>query len=351
MTLSGVGATDAARPPRSAAGSRRLRFRAAILIGLVLLPALLASCAAIAPSARRAPGVNGDPVAEAREVAARARGAEVIYLGEVHDNAEHHAQQRRILEALIAEGVRPAVAFEMLAEEQQAAVDEAMAVRADAADMERRLKWKDRGWPAFALYWPLIELAQQHGLPVLAADLDPALARRIAREGLAAAGSRRDTLASRLLADPEREASIARRIKRGHCDLLPDRALPTMVESWHARNVTMAVRLASVLDRGRPAVMIAGSGHQEAGGLPEQLAAIRPGTQQFILTMLEVEPGEDPAAVARTGTGDAVWLAPAARRPDQCEELRRHFEKRQAPPAGEDQRAAVRSRSTAEMRR
>jgi uncharacterized iron-regulated protein len=291
-------------------------------------------------------------VAEAREVAARARDAQVVYLGEVHDNPEHHAQQRRVLEALIAQGVRPGVAFEMLAEEQQGAVDEAMAARADAGEMERRLGWKDRGWPDFALYWPLIALAQQHGLPVLATDLDPSLARQIAREGLAAAGSRRESLVSRLAIDPEREASIGRRIKRGHCDLLPDRLLPTMVESWHARNVTMARRLAWALDQGRSVVMIVGSGHQEAGGLPEQLAAIRPGTRQFVLTMLEVEPGDDPAEVARAGTGDAVWLAPAAQRPDQCEELRRQLERRKPPPpAAGDQRAAVRSRSTAEMRR
>jgi uncharacterized iron-regulated protein len=322
------------------------------VIALLLLTGLLPSCAAIEPSSAGRPlGLAGDPAAEAREVAVRARDARVIYLGEVHDNAAHHAQQRRILEALLAEGVRPVVAFEMLAEEQQRALDAAMAARADAAEMERRLGWKDRGWPDFALYWPLIALAQQHDLPVLAADLDPTLARRIAREGLAAAGSRREALVSRLPPDPEREAAIARRIKRGHCDLLPDRVLPTMVESWHARNVTMAERLASALDQGRPVVMIAGSGHQEAGGLPEQLAAIRPGTRQFVLTMLEVEPGEDPAEVARTGTGDAVWLAPAARRPDQCEELRRHFEKRKAPPAAGDQRAGVRSRSTAEIRR
>ena len=43
------------------------------------------------------------------QIADRARGADVVYLGEQHDNPTHHAHQRAVVEALVARGVRPAL--------------------------------------------------------------------------------------------------------------------------------------------------------------------------------------------------------------------------------------------------
>ncbi|MBI2525446.1 MAG: ChaN family lipoprotein [Candidatus Rokubacteria bacterium] len=206
---------------------------------------LLSACAApagIGP-ASLVLALSGDSGRQAGLVAQSARGVEVLYLGEVHDNPHHHAQQRRVLEALLAEGARPVVAFEMLPAERQSTVDQALGASGGPAELDAALGWSRAGWPDFAMYWPLFEVARQHRLRVLATDLEPALVRRIAREGLAvsADGAR---LASLLPPDPRREAAIARSIQEGHCDLLPERAIPTMVESWHARNVAMARRLA-----------------------------------------------------------------------------------------------------------
>ena len=61
-------------------------------------------------------GPDADVGASARLIADRARTAEVVYLGELHDNPQHHAIQARILEAMLAAGARPALAFEMIPE-------------------------------------------------------------------------------------------------------------------------------------------------------------------------------------------------------------------------------------------
>lgn len=266
-------------------------------------------------------GADGDPIAQARAVAARARAARVIYLGEQHDNPHHHLHQRQILEAMLAAGARPAVAFEMLDMGQQATVDRALAEGLAPEGLAERLGWKARGWPDFRMYWPLFDLAARHGLAVVAADLDPAVARRIAREGLAVAGAERAELGSVLPPDAEREARIARSIREGHCGLLPESRLPFMVEAWHARNVTMARRIALALERHRQVVVIVGSGHQEPGGLPAQLEALRPGTRQLVVEMV----GESAAGESgRIGLlADIVWLTPAVQRPDPCAPLRR----------------------------
>ena len=288
---------------------------------LTAVALLLSACAA--PMALVLPQ-SGDPVLHATTIALRARSAEVVYLGEVHDNAHHHAHQRRVLEAMLGAGARPVVAFEMLAADRQAAVDRALEAAGGAADLDAALGWSKTGWPDFGMYWPLFDLARRSTLRVVAADLDVAVARRIAREGLSGLpdGAR---LRSLLPPDPAREAAIARTIRTGHCDLLPERHIPTMVESWHARNVSMARRLAEALAQTPQVVVIAGRGHQAPGGLPAQLEALRPGTRQLVVEMLEVGPDDDPRDVLGEATGDIVWLTPPAERPDQCEALRRRL--------------------------
>jgi len=312
-----------------------------VLARLALAGAVLALCGCAGSVAGRAPSaapaaplivpLTEQARAVAREVAGRARGADVVYLGEQHDNPAHHAHQREILEALLAMGARPALAWEMLHEEQQPLLDRALGEVLAAGELERRLGWRGRGWPDFAMYWPLFELAARERLPVVALDLDPAVARRIAREGLAALGARAAALTSLLPADEARVAAIARTIRDGHCGLLPEARLGAMVAAWHARNVTMARRLAAALERGRPVVVIVGRGHQEAGGLPAQLGALRPGTRQLVVSMVELPPGERPETVAADAAGDVVWLTPPVERGDPCAGLRRALPERARP--------------------
>ena len=101
--------------------------------------------------------VGADLAASARLVADRARTAEIVYLGELHDNALHHAIQARILEELILGGGRPAVAFEMVPETRQASLDAAIRSQASPVEVERQLGWTAQGWPDFAMYWPLFD--------------------------------------------------------------------------------------------------------------------------------------------------------------------------------------------------
>jgi uncharacterized iron-regulated protein len=267
--------------------------------------------------------VTEDAATAARAVAGLARGADIVYLGEQHDNPAHHAHQREILEALLAMGIRPALAFEMLDEEQQPLLDHALLEARTADELGRRLGWRSRGWPDFTMYWPLFDLAARERLPVVALDLDPAMTRRIAREGLASVGSRAATLISLLPTDGAREAVIARTIRDGHCGLLPEARVEAMVGAWHARNVTMARRLAAALERGRPVVVIVGRGHQDAGGLPAQLGELRPGTRQLVVSMVELPEGECPESAVAGAPGDVVWLTPAVERGDPCAGLRR----------------------------
>lgn len=274
----------------------------------------MAGCAATTPS------LDDDPAAVARLIAARARHVRIVYLGESHDNPSHHMDQARVLEAMLAGGARPALAFEMLTQDQQPAVDEAMLEKADPAAVGKHLRWVERGWPDFEMYRPLFDLARRYGLPVVAIDLDQPLVRRISKEGLGALpAGERSGLASRLALDADRERGIARDIEVAHCGLLAAAAIPGMVDAWHARNVAMARRILQALERAPQLVIIVGRGHQAPGGLADQVEALRPGTSQLAVDFVEVgreEPDQAPPG------NHVVWPTPPVKRPDPCAPLR-----------------------------
>lgn len=307
--------------------------------------ALLGSTACAVPETGRAgwvcperlgAGAVWPPAAEAdgpraRCVAERAGAAQVLYLGEIHDNPVHHAVQRRVVEALVERGARPALAFEMLPESQQAVAEAAVAGHGDREAVARALGWAGRGWPDFAMYWPLFELARRHRLPVVAADLEPATVREISRQGLASHGPAASRFVSLLPPDPAREARILATIRRAHCDLVPEQRLAGMVQGWHARNVVMARNIDGALGRAAQVVVIAGRGHQAEGGIPDQLAAVRPGVRQFVVALGEGGREEPGGAAARA---DLVWLTPAVERPDPCAGLRRQLGRSPSPPGG-----------------
>jgi uncharacterized iron-regulated protein len=300
--------------------------RRALRLAVVGGTLLLASCAGTPQGANvpdRTPlviGPDADVAASARMVATRAQSAEVVYLGELHDNPAHHAIQAQVLEALLAAGNRPALAFEMVPETRQAALEAAVRGNGDRAEVDKQIAWTAGGWPDFAMYWPLFELARKHGLPVVAGDLDPAINRRISRNGLGAARAAGDDplrLRSALPDDPARDRAIVRRLREAHCNQVSETRAMRILESWYARNVVLARRLSDALTRAPQVVAIIVRGHQTPGAVPEQLEALRPGTRQLVVALFDGQ-ADGPAEP----TADIVWVTPARPAyPDPCRRM------------------------------
>jgi uncharacterized iron-regulated protein len=287
-------------------------------VGVRLCPAI-ASLLIAAAIATAAPAVSIEHEPDPEQIAAMlrlARGADVLGIGEFHDHPAHHAAQAQIVEALVAAGERPVLAFEMLTRDQQTAVDTAIGETLDVHELDRRLGWRARGWPDFAMYYPLFEMARRHRLPVLAADLDALSVRTVSRHGLGALGeSDRAQVASRLSPDAVREQRLRDQLQVAHCGLLSPSAQASMAEAWHARNVTMAWRIVEALGRRRPVILITGRAHLSPVGVPGQIDALRPGTRVVVVDLVEAGTVELPNA-------DVVWRTPARARPDRCDELR-----------------------------
>src|SRR4249919_2552978 len=113
-------------------------------------------------------------------VVSAGRSADIVILGEIHDNPTHHATQAAVVAAL-----RPAaLVFEMI---PQSLEDEVNALRERGAGRDQlaaALHWSDTGWPDFAFYASVLEAAPE--ARVFGAGQPREDVRRAAAEGAAA---------------------------------------------------------------------------------------------------------------------------------------------------------------------
>lgn len=302
--------------------SRRARPRLfAALISLLLLT----SCAQVPPGtlrdtdhplAGRLWDVAAGGFIDEAELLRRAGRAEALLLGETHDNPEHHRLQLRILQTRLDAGARPALLMEQFDNDQQAAIDEARTAGKDLAPLMRGWDW--------ALYRPLVALADSTRIPLRAANLPRGATRPVVREGFAtlAVGEQR-RLALLAVWDDARQSYMAGLIEASHCGKVTPQLRDGLVLAQRLRDATLADSALDQLDRG--VVFILGRGHARRDvGVPRYLEARRPGTR--VLSIGFVEVGADRTAPAQyeneriggIAPYDIIWFTPRAERPDPC---------------------------------
>lgn len=231
--------------------------------------------------------------------------ADVVILGEVHDNPAHHANQARAVAAIAPS----AVVFEMLTPEQAAAMP---AERSDAGRLAAALGWNTAGWPDFSMYFPIFAAAptaRVYGADVSRQDLRVAIDR-----GAAAAfgpGAARYGLDRALL--PKDQAAREAEQATAHCGALPPEMLPGMVQAQRLRDAALARAVEdAVKDTGGPVVVITGTGHARRDtGLSAALAVADPALRVLSVGQMEEAPGAD-------APFDLWLIAPAPPREDPC---------------------------------
>lgn len=264
-------------------------------------------------------------VRDGRFVDERAMLAELrgyVLLGEKHDNPDHHALQADILRALVDAGAKPVVAFEMFDVDRQAVIDQARAAaKRDPAAIAEASDWERSGWPPWSQYAPIVKIALDADLPLVAGGLSASTMRALMKPS--AADSPLDEGAS---LSPEQRASLVEELRASHCGHLPESMLPVMVRMQRARDAAMAKALSARVDRDHPTgVLIAGTGHTRTDrGVPLDLRERDPSRPVRSVAFVEVAHGEeDPSAYASrwnttTLPFDFVWFTPRASDDDPC---------------------------------
>ena len=250
--------------------------------------------------------------------------ARYVLLGEVHDNPEHHRLRRDLLAALVRDGGRPAIAMEQFDREQQNALQQVQNGPAPTPEMLKTAGRVDaQGWN-WSYYEPIVRLALDHRLPIVAANLSRADAFRVSAEGAAAVLGAAAVRALQL----EQPLPAAARLKleqmidEGHCGEAPRKILPGMVAAQRARDANMA----QALQAHAPAVLIAGNGHVRRDfGVPHYLAHYPEGDNARVVGFVEVDAGK-PAPTDYVTAGapeyDYIVFTPRTPRPDPCKTLR-----------------------------
>jgi uncharacterized iron-regulated protein len=262
-------------------------------------------------------GATGEPVATA-ELLRRAGSADLVLLGEVHDNPVAHAVRGSLLRVFGAR--RPAVVFEQFTATDRPiappAAGESMTVWLDSNGFDRR-GWR---WP---LHEPVVAAALAVARSIWGSNVSRESLRAVVTSGASAAPEPLRQLMARAPLDSAARAALDSVIVEGHCGQLPASMVPGMRTAQEVRDAAMTRALLRA-SRGGPAWLIAGNGHVRRDiAVPRILARVAPGKRLLVVGLLErEEDGTAPEASERR-LYDLVIVTPRTVRPDPCAQLRR----------------------------
>ncbi|HEY2434996.1 MAG TPA: ChaN family lipoprotein [Vicinamibacterales bacterium] len=107
--------------------------------------------------------------------------ADVVFVGEQHDDANTHRLELAILEGLIRRRVPLVIAMEMFERDVQPVLDRYLA----GSITEEQFLEGARPWPRYQTdYRPIVEFARAHHLPIVASDVPRHIATDVSRSGL-----------------------------------------------------------------------------------------------------------------------------------------------------------------------
>jgi len=314
---------------------------------------------AYAPGAYRVFDGSGTP-ATIDDVVAAMAGHEVVFVGETHDDPTGHMLEaellRRAHDVYASRGV--VLSLEFFERDIQPVVDEYLA----GLITESAFRSDSRPWPRYESdYRPMVALAKENGIPVVAANAPRRYVTGVSRDGRDFLDSLGPEALATLAPLPYGEASEAytnqwiqqisevmdqEGMKCGvPVEQLPDgvgAGPPPPPPGAHAQmgnqlqsqvlwDATMAYWINDALLR-RPAALVlhaVGSFHVARGtGIPEQLRRYRPGASKMIVMLRPVE-DVDVFEPAPAGTwGDFVIQTDASRTLEaiECRQLLREIE-------------------------
>jgi uncharacterized iron-regulated protein len=256
---------------------------------------------------------KGQSVDEARVMAAIGE-ATTAYIGEKHDNPDHHRLEATLIAARLKARPGSAVVFEML-DEVQAPKLGALAPGDDLDAIRAKLEWPAKGWD-LAVYGPLFQQALREG-KLVAGNVGKARIGQLY-------GGGEDLLkddprfASVATASPAVRAHLLDSIYEAHCRMQARDSLQPMLAIQLAKDASMA----DALRRESPALLVAGGEHVRGdSGVPTHAGEAG---DRVIVQLLEVREGVEDAKAYfdDAGAADFYWFTPATEARDHCADVK-----------------------------
>ncbi|AWB35490.1 ChaN family lipoprotein [Orrella marina] len=235
-------------------------------------------------------------------------------MGEVHDNPEAHFFRLQDLSRALGGTWRPALLMEQFDTDRQDALTQAWQTCKDA-DCVIRDAGGGANWN-WDLYKPLINLALEYRLPLVAANLSREQVREVMKTGYGSVFDEQTIqkfglnrpLPAQLL------SGQAQAIDEGHCNMLDAQTTQAMVRGQIARDVNFARLIEQYAPQG--VVLVAGNGHVRRDiGVLQWLS---PEIASRVVVSGYVEPGALDATLF-----DRIRFVQPHDRPDPCEAFRK----------------------------
>jgi uncharacterized iron-regulated protein len=239
------------------------------------------------------------------ELIARISSKNLIFVGEDHDNPDHHLIQIQILQAVADRSPSLTVGMEFFQEQQQPILDRYIQGETTEAQFLQAVDWEKAWGYDYHFYRPLMLLARERRYRVLAINAPNSIVRKVARSGLKSLEpSERDQLPKKIDLSNEQHRAFLWEIYKEHSprDL---RNFEFFYEAQCVWEETMAHNLAEHLGRGRGRLIaFTGNGHLvNKFGIPDRTVRRVP------VSMVTVMPyplhGKE---TIDKGTADYVWF-------------------------------------------
>ena len=234
------------------------------------------------------------------------RGADVVLLGELHDNSHHHQVRASLIPQFATD--KTTIVAEHLPTGRRVTSTGASLIDLEAAGFNRN-GW---GWP---LHQPLFESVLGRGYALVGGNLPAGFSKELMAVGQSAMPLPMARSYEQAVLPAPARGRLEQDLIDGHCGKLPERYLDPMKLIQRATDISMAMALLTH----RPSVLVAGNGHVRRDyGVPQILSALEPGLK--ISSVGFYESGTDRAELIKSLAGryDFVWLTDDTQRTDPC---------------------------------
>jgi uncharacterized iron-regulated protein len=268
------------------------------VIGLLILCVL-----AVGAAASAAPRVVS--ALDIETIIPKLAAVRVVYVGEEHDRADHHANELEIVRGVHARHPDMAVAMEMFTQPEQGVLDAYIAGAIDENELVRRTHFDKRWYDGMRQYGAILRFAREHRIPIVALNAPEDLVNAVKAKGIAGldAADR-----ARLPAIGPADGAYQERLAKVFTDHPGEhKNFQRFLDVQLLWDESMAQRLADYLraHRARRVVVITGNGHVAFGsGVPERVRRRLKVDDRIVLQGDAF--GEEPGAadyVLRTGAG------------------------------------------------
>ena len=199
----------------------------------------------------------------------------VIFIGESHDQIEHHQIQLRMILEFIAKGKDVVIGMEMFEKSQQPTLDRWSQGLLTEEEFLREVQWDITWGMDYEFYKGILDAAKTHHLKILGLNVPRDLVRRVAENGMQGLSpDARKRLPEIDLTDRQHRAYVAT-IFKGH-ETGSAKDFENFYEAQCLWDEGMAQSLSEFLKspqaEGKTALVFAGSGHIVFGfGIPNRL--------------------------------------------------------------------------------